>query len=93
MAPPSSLYRALDNVKDLANDALAAITSCLYKPSPKLKINGRTCMCNRTGERRRMMLMDVCSVKVVKLLGEGGFSFVYLVEDEDSAVRIVAFTK
>ena len=30
-APPSPFYRALDNVKDLANDALEAVMACLYK--------------------------------------------------------------
>lgn len=35
-----------------------------------------------------MVLMSAHVVKVVKLLGEGGFSFVYLVEDEDSGVRV-----
>jgi serine/threonine protein kinase len=32
-----------------------------------------------------MLTMD--TVKIVKVLGEGGFSFVYLAQDEHSGVR------
>ena len=30
-------------------------------------------------------------VKIIRVLGEGGFSFVYLAQDEHSGVRHVAF--
>ena len=39
----SQIFRALENVKDQAKDALYALTSCLCRQSAKVKINGRTC--------------------------------------------------
>lgn len=32
-----------------------------------------------------------CTDKIVKVLGEGGFSFVYLAQDEDSGVSMSPF--
>lgn len=37
--------------------------------------------------RLRSSLMCSDSVNIVKVLGEGGFSFVYLAQDEASGVR------
>ena len=34
-----------------------------------------------------LILIGVILVKIVKVLGEGGFSFVYLAQDEHSGVR------
>ncbi|KAG8906340.1 hypothetical protein FRB99_007120, partial [Tulasnella sp. 403] len=56
---------SLDSLRDKAQDALFAITSCICQPSATIKVNGR-------------------SYKVLRILGEGGFSFVYLVQDEHS---------
>ncbi|EIN09886.1 Pkinase-domain-containing protein [Punctularia strigosozonata HHB-11173 SS5] len=63
--PKSQLFRTLDNIKDLAKDALWGLSSCICKPDSSIKINGRT-------------------FKIIKVLGEGGFSFVYLAQDEAS---------
>ncbi|KAF5342585.1 hypothetical protein D9611_001799 [Ephemerocybe angulata] len=65
MALPPQLFRAFENFRDQAKDAILAVSSCLCQQQPKLKINGRT-------------------FQIVKVLGEGGFSFVYLAQDEHS---------
>ncbi|TFK33205.1 Pkinase-domain-containing protein [Crucibulum laeve] len=65
MALPPQLFRALENIRDQAKDALWALSSCMCQQTPKIKINGRT-------------------FQIVKVLGEGGFSFVYLAQDEHS---------
>ncbi|CAA7266832.1 unnamed protein product [Cyclocybe aegerita] len=65
MAIPPQLFRALENLRDQAKDAVWALSSCLCQQTPKIKINGRT-------------------FQVLKVLGEGGFSFVYLAQDEHS---------
>ncbi|KAF9649879.1 other/NAK protein kinase [Thelephora ganbajun] len=67
-----SLPPALLNLVDQAKDALWALTACIFHPSAKVKINGRT-------------------FKIVKVLGEGGFSFVYLCQDEASGVSLREF--
>ena len=38
-----SLPPALLNLVDQAKDALWALTACIFHPSAKVKINGRTC--------------------------------------------------
>ncbi|KIM36166.1 hypothetical protein M413DRAFT_449359 [Hebeloma cylindrosporum] len=65
MAVPPQLFRALENLRDQAKDAIWALSSCLCQQTPKVKINGRT-------------------FQIIKVLGEGGFSFVYLAQDEHS---------
>ncbi|KAF9560723.1 other/NAK protein kinase [Agrocybe pediades] len=65
MALPPQLFRALENFRDQAKDAIWALSSCLCQQTPKVKINGRT-------------------FQIIKVLGEGGFSFVYLAQDEHS---------
>lgn len=42
-----------------------------------------------TGGIKVLPTLGCRAVKVVKVLGEGGFSFVYLVQDEHSGVRDV----
>ncbi|KAG9013955.1 hypothetical protein FRB93_000336 [Tulasnella sp. JGI-2019a] len=59
------LFNSLELLKEKAQDAVFALTSCVCQPSATIKVNGR-------------------SFKIVKILGEGGFSFVYLAQDEQS---------
>ncbi|KAF8813357.1 other/NAK protein kinase [Phlegmacium glaucopus] len=65
MALPPQLFRAFENFRDQAKDAIWALSSCLCQQTPAVKINGRT-------------------FQIIKVLGEGGFSFVYLAQDEHS---------
>ncbi len=62
-----SVLLSIENLKDKIQDAIAALTSCAFQPTSKIKVNGRT-------------------FKIVRILGEGGFSFVYLAQDEQSGV-------
>lgn len=62
-----SLLNSLDLLKDKAQDAVLALTSCICQSSATIKVNGR-------------------SYKIIRILGEGGFSFVYLAQDEHSGV-------
>ncbi|VDB86674.1 unnamed protein product [Peniophora sp. CBMAI 1063] len=62
---PQSWLVTIDRLKYHAQDALSAVTSCLWQQDQKVKINGRT-------------------FKILRVLGEGGFSFVYLAQDEAS---------
>jgi len=62
---PPSFHHAFENVKYYTKDIISVISSCVWQPDSKLKINGRL-------------------FKIVKVLGEGGFSFVYLAQDEAS---------
>jgi serine/threonine kinase 16 len=88
MSIPSQLLRALDSIKDQAKDALWALSSCICQQSAKVKINGRTC------EWSYILLVYIAGwkltelfiVNIIKVLGEGGFSFVYLAQDEHSGV-------
>ena len=41
-----SLPPALLNLVDQAKDALWALTACIFHPSAKVKVNGRTCACS-----------------------------------------------
>jgi serine/threonine kinase 16 len=68
MTLPPQLFRAFENFRDQAKDAIWALSSCLCQQTPAVKINGRT-------------------FQIIKVLGEGGFSFVYLAQDEHSGVR------
>ncbi|KAG8928393.1 hypothetical protein FRC01_006016, partial [Tulasnella sp. 417] len=60
-----SVIYQLEVLKDKVQDAVFALTSCIFQPSATIKVNGR-------------------SFKIVRILGEGGFSFVYLAQDEHS---------
>ncbi|KAJ7593340.1 other/NAK protein kinase [Mycena floridula] len=60
----------LTRALDMLKDSMLAISSCMCRQSAKVKINGRTC--------------KIHTVNIVKVLGEGGFSFVYLAQDEQS---------
>ena len=83
----SQIFRAFENVKDQAKDALYAIASCLCHQSAKVKINGRTCQYATATSNlfsRSSWVANV--VQILKVLGEGGFSFVYLAQDEHSGV-------
>jgi serine/threonine kinase 16 len=84
MALPPQLYRALENVKEQAKDALWALSSCICHQAAKVKINGRTCQFCLTFDVTKSD--RISTVKIIKVLGEGGFSFVYLVQDEASGV-------
>lgn len=85
MSFPPQLLQSLDSLKERAKDAVWAVTSCLCKQSASVKINGRTCQ-YRNIEHRHILTSVAFPVKIVKVLGEGGFSFVYLVQDESSGV-------
>lgn len=93
----SPFLRALDTLKDQAKDALWAVTSCICQPSAKIKINGRTCAFSFfLLSRFETGLIITClfssyAVKIIKVLGEGGFSFVYLAQDETSGVSSIPF--
>ena len=84
MSLPPQLLHTLDSLKDRAKDAVWALTSCLCQQSATVKINGRTCQYPRPCQT--ITCLDFYIVKIVKVLGEGGFSFVYLVQDESSGV-------
>ena len=43
MSLPPQLFRAFENFRDQAKDAIWALSSCLCQQSPAVKINGRTC--------------------------------------------------
>jgi len=84
---PPSLHHALENIKYHAKDIFTAISGCLCQQQSRLKINGRMCayatISHQTEARTQRNLP---LVKIVKVLGEGGFSFVYLAQDEASGV-------
>ena len=84
MSLPPQLLHTLDSFKERAKDAVWALTSCLCQQSATVKINGRTCQYPRPCQT--ITCLDFYIVKIVKVLGEGGFSFVYLVQDESSGV-------
>jgi hypothetical protein len=44
------------------------------------------CVRDHTPSRARTLMSGIFPVKIVKVLGEGGFSFVYLAQDEVSGV-------
>ena len=90
----SPLLRAFDSLIDQAKDALWAVSSCVCQQSAKVKINGRTCTLLKYYDSRHphLTLWSLLAVKIVKVLGEGGFSFVYLAQDETSGVsRLPSF--
>lgn len=88
MALSQLLLGVLDAVKEQAKEAILAVSSCLCQRSAQVKINGRTCEWHSLS---RIHGTDAerpnCLVNVIKVLGEGGFSFVYLAQDDASGVR------
>lgn len=92
----SPFLRAIDTLKDQAKDALWAVTSCVCQPSAKIKINGRTCAFSNSplfflsSQFETGLILTCYAVKIIKVLGEGGFSFVYLAQDETSGVSSVS---
>jgi len=91
MSYQDSILRRFDSLRDQAKDALLAMTSCVCKPAATVKVNGRTC--TYTGHLMPLFLDGVHanphfshSDKIIKALGEGGFSFVYLAQDEVTGV-------
>ena len=84
---PQSWLVTLDRIKYHAQDALSAVTSCLWQQDQKVKINGRTCTLSPSGAVHSVPDVVQCIVKILRVLGEGGFSFVYLAQDEASQVR------
>lgn len=96
----SYLASTFDTLKEQAKDAIWALSSCLCQQSAKIKINGRTCQytvvtlltvgpdcyasCRVTD--------NTSVVNIIKVLGEGGFSFVYLAQDETSGVSTCLWT-
>lgn len=88
MALPPQLFRAFENFRDQAKDAIWALSSCLCQQTPAVKINGRTCEFSITGIVWITFTNNLLlTVQIIKVLGEGGFSFVYLAQDEHSGVR------
>ncbi len=85
MSLPPQLLHTLEGIKYQVKDAFWALSSCICQQSAKVKINGRTCA--------RVLWLDafrvspLLVVKIIRVLGEGGFSFVYLAQDEHSGVR------
>lgn len=86
MALPPQLLHALENIKFQAKDALWALSSCICQQSAKIKINGRTCTCQLIPTLWSFIAHSSIAVQIIKVLGEGGFSFVYLAQDEHSGV-------
>lgn len=83
------LFNLLDSVREQAKDALWALSSCLCQQSASVKINGRSCSCSLPHQAFMSVVIDKCIPlidKIIKVLGEGGFSFVYLAQDETSGV-------
>ena len=76
----------LEGIKYQVKDAFWALSSCICQQSAKVKINGRTCECVAL-RIYATVLKSYSSVKIIRVLGEGGFSFVYLAQDEHSGVR------
>ena len=90
MALPPQLFRAFENFRDQAKDAVWALSSCLCQQTPAVKINGRTCELLNSLVFTRWIFINfpmLLIVQIIKVLGEGGFSFVYLAQDEHSGVR------
>jgi serine/threonine kinase 16 len=83
---PQSWLVALDRIKFHAKDAISTVTGCVCQQQNKLKINGRTCAFHIVLLHLNIVTL-ICSVNILRVLGEGGFSFVYLVQDEASGVR------
>lgn len=78
------LLRKFDNTKERAKDAIFSLMSCVCQPAATVKVNGRNCEDVVVVVE---LLADYVTDRILKALGEGGFSFVYLVRDEVSAVR------
>jgi serine/threonine kinase 16 len=83
------LHHAFETFKYHAKDLLSAISGCVCQQQSKLKINGRMCACSITYFLE--LKLRWISVRIEKVLGEGGFSFVYLAQDETSGVRAQSF--
>ena len=75
------LFKALDNVKDQAKDAFFALTGGCLNLGCIGGLGGLT-------GRGATVKINGRSFKIIKVLGEGGFSFVYLAEDEGSGVSL-----
>ena len=90
MALPPQLFRVFETFRDQAKDAIWALSSCLCQQTPAVKINGRTCKFLST--RRLFTDILLLIVQIIKVLGEGGFSFVYLAQDEHSGVRFSTYS-
>ena len=83
---PPSLHHALENIKYHAKDILSVISGCMCQQQSRLKINGRMCTYPTITRQPEARTQRNFLVKIVKVLGEGGFSFVYLAQDEASGV-------
>jgi serine/threonine kinase 16 len=83
MSYQESLLRHFDSLKEQLKDAVWALTSCACKPAATVKVNGRTCTCYASSKAHQLARHSQSSTdKIIKALGEGGFSFVYLAQDE-----------
>lgn len=96
MSLPPQLMHSLEGLKYQLKDAFWALSSCICQQSAKVKINGRTCqfwlLTDKVFELNSRW-STLFLVKIVKVLGEGGFSFVYLAQDEHSGVcRLFLFS-
>jgi serine/threonine kinase 16 len=84
-----SLHHAFENVKYHAKDLLSAISGCVCQQQTRLKINGRMCTYVAVHWSGTATQTNH-AVKIVTVLGEGGFSFVYLAQDEISGVSVLS---
>ena len=87
---PPSLHHTFENIKYYAKDVLSAISGCVCQQQARLKINGRTCAFIVIHQFEAGTQANYL-VKIVKVLGEGGFSFVYLAQDEISGVSVSSY--
>ena len=87
MSLPPQLLHTFEGIKYQVKDAFWALSSCICQQSAKVKINGRTCKCIYTEHAPSADDNWNATVKIIRVLGEGGFSFVYLAQDEHSGVR------
>jgi serine/threonine kinase 16 len=84
-----SFHHAFENIKYHAKDLLSAISGCVCQQQTQLKINGR--MCTYVAMHWLGTATQANhAVKIVSVLGEGGFSFVYLARDEISGVSVLS---